>query len=163
MNQITTNFKVWTKGPDGCHCVNCGLTWDMHICDGKSSCPPSRIDSLSARKGSEKSASSPADHRGIEAARSSECGMPGRIPGQSIQSCEPVDSDTVSGGAGELEANDSATSVDPAPTVTPDVDEQLLRDQRAYGTSYCRIDADGTRTRIDPSTVMIAPQPEQVP
>lgn len=37
---------------------------------------------------------------------------------------------------------------------------QLARDQLIYGTSYQRIDADGTSTRIDPSTIMIAPQPE---
>lgn len=30
---------VWTKGPDGRSCIHCGLTWDMHVCDGKSSCP----------------------------------------------------------------------------------------------------------------------------
>lgn len=40
-----------------------------------------------------------------------------------------------------------------------DIDDLLGADQRAYGTSYLRIDADGTRTRIDPATVMIAEQP----
>lgn len=48
-------------------------------------------------------------------------------------------------------------------TVEAFVEALLAHDQKIYGTSYLRIDADGTRTRIDPSTVMIAPQPQPVP
>jgi hypothetical protein len=33
---------VWTKSTDSDpYCVHCGKTWDMHICDGRSSCPTS--------------------------------------------------------------------------------------------------------------------------
>lgn len=40
--------RVWTKGIDDCHCVNCGLTWDMHLADGRTSCPPPREDAMRA-------------------------------------------------------------------------------------------------------------------
>lgn len=33
---------VWTKTSDSDpYCIHCGKTWDMHICDGRSSCPTS--------------------------------------------------------------------------------------------------------------------------
>lgn len=33
---------VWTKTSDSDpYCIHCGRTWDMHICDGRSSCPTS--------------------------------------------------------------------------------------------------------------------------
>lgn len=67
-----------------------------------------RIESLSGGNPSEKSASSPADDRGIEAARSSEGGNVGtELPDVTIQSREPVDSNPVSGGAGEHGAIDT--------------------------------------------------------
>lgn len=42
------------------------------------------------------------------------------------------------------------------------VDAKLAEDCHLYGTSYARIDADGTRTRIDPATIMIEPQPDDL-
>jgi hypothetical protein len=31
---------VWTKTSDSDpYCIHCGKTWDMHLCDGRSSCP----------------------------------------------------------------------------------------------------------------------------
>jgi hypothetical protein len=35
-------MSAWKKGPDGYHCANCGYTWDMHLCDGNTSCPSPR-------------------------------------------------------------------------------------------------------------------------
>ncbi len=59
-------------------------------------------ESLSGGNPGEKSVSRPADHRGIVSARSSEGGIGGqRSSPESIQSCEPVGSDTASEGAGE--------------------------------------------------------------
>lgn len=52
-------------------------------------------ESLSARKGSEKSEGLHSDHRGISQARSSEGGNGGLALDVSIQSREPVDSNTV--------------------------------------------------------------------
>jgi hypothetical protein len=38
---------VWTKSTDSDpYCVHCGKTWDMHICDGRSSCPTSKTRSV---------------------------------------------------------------------------------------------------------------------
>lgn len=71
-------------------------------------------ESLSGGNPSEKSASSPADDRGIAAARSSEGGNAReRLPGVTIQSCEPVDSNPVSVGAASLEQSIGAKGVDP--------------------------------------------------
>ena len=60
---------------------------------------------------------------------------------------------------GELLADLRAAVTKPAATQ----DDLAARDLQIYGTSYVRIEADGTRTRIDPATVMIAPQPETDP
>jgi len=50
------------------------------------------------------------------------------------------------------------------PSPPPDsTQERLAKDRLMYGSSYSRIDADGTVTRLDPSTVMIAPQPADEP
>ncbi len=49
------------------------------------------------------------------------------------------------------------------PNETGDVQARLAKDRILYGTSYQRVDVDGTVTRLDPSTVMIAPQPEEQP
>lgn len=38
------------------------------------------------------------------------------------------------------------------------VDDQLARDRRLFGESFERVDRDGTRTRLDPSTVTIRRQ-----
>jgi hypothetical protein len=89
----------------------------------------------------EKSACIPADDRGIADARSSEGGMAGRIPAQSIQSCEPVGSNSASGKAGEHGALDTRSALTPphslpaqppevltkAPAPMPRPDEYVLR------------------------------------
>lgn len=85
------------------------------------------IESLSGGNPSETSACLPADDRGIAEARSSEGGNGGQALDVSIQSREPVGSDPASGGAGELEAKDKATSVDPAPVVTASPYESMFR------------------------------------
>lgn len=113
--------------PEARHTLDCDMVKHPNCtrCNCGSSVDP-RIESLSGGDPSEKSASGPADHRGIAAARSSEVGNVGKIADVSIQSREPVDSNTVSGGAGELEAlrvssDDPAQSVSSAPPPSANV------------------------------------------
>lgn len=76
-----------------------------------------KTESLSGGNPSEKSASRPADHRGIAAARSSDGGNGGQALGVAIQSCEPVDSNTVSVARASPEQI-HAKDVDPLPSIT---------------------------------------------
>lgn len=71
------------------------------------------IESLSAGNGGEKSEGRNSDHPGIPAARSSEGGIVGKLPDESIQSCEPVGSNPASGGAGESGASETQKTLTP--------------------------------------------------
>ena len=78
----------------------------------------SNFESQSGGNPSEKSASGPADDRGIAAARSSDDGNDGKeLPAVSIQSREPVDSNSVSDGAGEHGAIDTLDVLTPRHSV----------------------------------------------
>lgn len=38
--ETSVTRTVWTKTPQSDpYCIHCGKTWDMHLCDGFSSCP----------------------------------------------------------------------------------------------------------------------------
>lgn len=74
------------------------------------------IESLSGGNPGEKSEGLHSDHRGIPQARSSEGGNVGKSPGVSIQSREPVDSNSVSVGRLSPEPR-YATDVDAAPSL----------------------------------------------
>lgn len=76
-------------------------------------CEILKTESHSGGNPGEKSASGPADDRGIAAARSSEGGNVGMIPTVTIQSREPVDSNSVPVGAASLEQSIGAKDVDP--------------------------------------------------
>ena len=73
-------------------------------------------ESLSGGNPSEKSEGLHSDHRGIPQARSSEGGNDGKVvPGVSIQSREPVGSNSVTVGSPSPEPN-NATGVDGSPS-----------------------------------------------
>lgn len=76
-----------------------------------------RIESLSGGNPGEKSEGLHSDHRGIPQARSSEGGNVGKLPGVTVQSREPVDSNTVPVGRLSPEPR-YATDVDAAPSLS---------------------------------------------
>lgn len=126
--------------PEARHLLSCDMV--THPNCTRCSCGSSIAynESRSGGNPGEKSASRPADHRGIVAARSSEGGIVGQNPGETIQSCEPVGSDTASGSAGEPGALDTRKVLTPhgplsasalPPEATPDI--ELIRDQCEQG------------------------------
>lgn len=86
-----------------------------------------KFESLSARKGSEKPEGLHSDHRGIPQARSSEGGNGGKVLDVTIQSREPVGSNTASVGRASLEQI-HAKDVDPAPSSLHASDKSAERD-----------------------------------
>jgi hypothetical protein len=96
------------------HTLDCDMV--MHPNCTRCNCGSSIDESLSARKGSEKSDGLHSDHRGIWQARSSEGGIGGQSPVESIQSREPVDSNTVPVGRASPESIHTK-DVDPAPSI----------------------------------------------
>lgn len=96
---------------EGRHTLDCDLA--KHRNCTRCSC---KSESLSGGNPGEKSVSRPADHRGIVAARSSEGGIVGQNPGETIQSCELVDSNPVPVGRASPEQL-HAKDVDPSPSI----------------------------------------------
>lgn len=103
----------------GAGAVHCGRRVVLRMVSAavSHSLPGIRIESLSGGNPGEKSEGLHSDHRGIPQARSSEGGNVGELPGVSIQSREPVDSNSVSVGRLSPEPR-YATDVDAAPSLS---------------------------------------------
>lgn len=78
---------------------------------------PETKESLSTRKGGEKSEGLHSDHRGLSQARSSECGIVRGVPGESIQSREPEDANDIPAARASTEQL-QAMCVDPAQSIS---------------------------------------------